>query len=104
MTWYVLLVLQKLRLVRNIKAPPEHALNRHLIKQGAADIGMFEKHWERALKSLAQAQSKAGEAAADQKQILEDLMAQTKIKVEDLARMSVEKASSMIKHPEPEQG
>jgi stearoyl-CoA desaturase (Delta-9 desaturase) len=101
-TYYMLKGLSMLRLVRNLKAPPENALNRHLIKQGAADIGMFENHWERALKSLANAQSKAGEAAADQKQAIDELVTQTREKVDELARMSVERAKSIIKQANPE--
>ena len=87
-TWYILLAMSKLRLVGNLRAPNDRALTRHLIKQGATDIGMFQKHWERALAALTAAQNRTGELAAEQKAALEKLLADTRAKVEEIARIT----------------
>jgi hypothetical protein len=75
---------------------------KHLIKQGATDIGMFEKHWERAVKALSDAQARAGDVAAEQKEALDELVAATRLKVEELAKLSAQKAAELLPASEPE--
>ncbi len=101
-SYYVLVLLSKLGLVSHLRQPPAHIKEKHLIKQGAPDIGMFEKHWERAVKALADAQSKAGNVAAEQKLALEDLVAATRARVEELANATAKKASAVLPPHEAE--
>jgi stearoyl-CoA desaturase (delta-9 desaturase) len=93
-SWYVLLALSKLRLVGALRYAPAHVKAKHLIKQGATDLGMFHKHWERAVKALSDAQTRAGGVATEHKQALEDLVAATKLKVEELAKLGAPSVSS----------
>ncbi len=90
-TYYALVCLSKLGIVSNLRQVPERMLNRHLIKQGATDLGMFQKHWERVVRALADAQTRTGELAADQRKALEELVAATKAKVEEIAKLSTSK-------------
>jgi hypothetical protein len=78
-TYYVLWLMSKLKLVRNLRKPPQRVLTKHLIKQGAPDIGTFDKYWAKAVKALQH-------TGAEQKQKLEDLYAATKAKVEEITR------------------
>jgi stearoyl-CoA desaturase (delta-9 desaturase) len=91
LSYYVLVGLSKFGIVSNLRQPPERIKHKHLIKQGATDLGMFQKHWERALTALANAQAKTGELAIAQKQALEELIAATRAKVEEIARLSGQK-------------
>jgi stearoyl-CoA desaturase (delta-9 desaturase) len=85
-TYYVLWVMSKLRLVSGLRKPPKRVLESHLVRNGAADIGMFHKHWDRAVRVLQSAGTATGEMATEQKQKLEELLAATKAKVEEIAR------------------
>ncbi|MBX3460535.1 MAG: fatty acid desaturase [Planctomycetes bacterium] len=96
-TYYVLKLMSKVGLVSGLRRPPEHILQKHLIKQGAADLGMFQTHWERAVKALADAQARAGGMAAEQKQALEELLVSTRAKIEELAKASAEKAGDIAR-------
>jgi hypothetical protein len=83
-TYYGLWVLSKLKLVSGLRKPPERVLNSHLLRNGAADIGMFHKHWERAVRVLQTASTATGELAVEEKKKLEELYAATKAKVEEI--------------------
>jgi stearoyl-CoA desaturase (delta-9 desaturase) len=85
-TYYVLWVMSKLRLVSGLRKPPQRVLESHLVRNGAADIGMFHKHWDRAVRVLQSAGTATGEMATEQKQKLEELLAATKAKAEEIAR------------------
>ena len=98
MTYYILKGFEKLGLVRNLRQPPERILNKHLIKQGTADLGMFHAQYERAVKVLANVQFKT----AEQKKALEDLLVATRGKIDEIARMSGEKAEELLSKSEPE--
>ena len=101
-SYYVLWLLSRVGLVRNLRGVPEYMRQKHLIKQGATDLGMFEKHWERAVKALTDAQSRAGNVAAEQKAALDELIAATRSKVDELARASAEKAAALLPTQEVE--
>ncbi|MCC7510813.1 MAG: acyl-CoA desaturase [Planctomycetes bacterium] len=101
-SYYVLKLLSWVGLVKGLRRPPAHILEKHLIKKGAADLGMFQTHWERAVKALADAQSRAGDVASDQKLAIEELMANTRARIEELARASADKAAAMLPQPELE--
>ncbi len=101
-SWYVLKALSWVGLVSGLRRPPAHVLEKHLIKKGAADLGMFQTHWERAVKALADAQAKAGDVAIEQKQALEEMLSATRAKVEEFAKASAEKAASLMPNKEPE--
>lgn len=81
-TYYVLWVLSKLRLVRDLRTPSERALNSRLIKQGAPDIGTFDKYWARAVKAL----HHTSDLAIEKKQQLAELYAATLARLEEIAR------------------
>jgi stearoyl-CoA desaturase (delta-9 desaturase) len=98
MTYYILKGLSKVGLVRNLRQPPERVLNKHLIKHGTADMGMFHAQWERAVKALSTMQFKT----AEQKKALEDLLANTRGKIEEIAKMSSEKAEELLAKAQPE--
>jgi stearoyl-CoA desaturase (delta-9 desaturase) len=49
-TWYTLRLLAALRVVRDLKDPPERLLDQARVRDGAFDIGMFRSYWERATK------------------------------------------------------
>ena len=68
MTYYILKGFEKVGLVRNLRQPPERILNKHLIKHGTTDLGMFHAQWERASKALSTMQFKT----AEQKKALEE--------------------------------
>jgi stearoyl-CoA desaturase (delta-9 desaturase) len=85
-TYYGLWVLSKLKLVSGLRKPPERVLNSHLLRNGAADIGMFHKHWERAVRVLQSAGTATGELAVEEKKKLEELYAATRAKVEEIAK------------------
>jgi stearoyl-CoA desaturase (Delta-9 desaturase) len=85
-TYYGLWVLSKLKLVSGLRKPPARVLNSHLVRNGAADIGMFHKHWERAVRALQSASTATGELAADQMEKLDELYATTKAKAEAIAK------------------
>jgi stearoyl-CoA desaturase (delta-9 desaturase) len=47
-TWYALKGLAAIRVVRDLKNPPERLLTQARVRDGAFDIGMFRSYWERA--------------------------------------------------------
>lgn len=81
-TYYVLWLLSKLGLVRDLRGPSARALQSRLIRAGAADVGMFHKHWDRAMRAL----QAGGTLAADQRRKLNELYTATRAKVEEIAR------------------
>jgi hypothetical protein len=62
-------------------------MQKHLVANGATDIGMFQKHWERAVRALESTRKATGEKAAEQKRKLEELYTATRAKVEEIARL-----------------
>lgn len=101
-TYYVLKGLERVGLVRNLRQAPDRVKNKHLIKKGASDLGMFHAQWERAVKAFNTAQFKSTE----QKKALEELLTQTREKLEEIATMSSEKAhevaNELISKNQPE--
>ena len=59
---------------------------------------MFHAQWERASKALSTMQFKT----AEQKKALEELLASTRAKVDDISRMSNEKAEELLTKQEAE--
>jgi stearoyl-CoA desaturase (delta-9 desaturase) len=98
MTYYILVGMSKLGLVSNLRKPPERILNKHLIKSGTTDLGMFNAQWERASRALTKMQFKT----AEQKKALEELLAMTRGKIDEIARMSTEKAEELLAKQEAE--
>lgn len=52
-TYYGLKVLSWLRIVRDLKVPPERVLNGARVREGSFDVGMFKAHWGKATAALA---------------------------------------------------
>ncbi|MCC6575643.1 MAG: acyl-CoA desaturase [Planctomycetes bacterium] len=86
-TYYVLWLMSKLRLVHSLNKPPAHVMHNDLVRAGAADLGMFHKHWDRAVKALHSASEATGEIAAVQKQKLDELVVTIKARVDEIAKM-----------------
>jgi stearoyl-CoA desaturase (Delta-9 desaturase) len=93
-TYYVLWVMSKLRLVSNLRKPPKRVLTSRLIKQGAPDIGSFDKYWSRAVKAMQHSGQATGEFALEKKQKLEDLYAATREKLLELAASTAPEPSA----------
>ncbi len=95
-SFYIIKLASFVGLVSDVRKVPKHMMEKHLLKNGEADLGMFEQHWHNALRALENAQRKTGEIYVERKQKLDELIALTKAKVEEI--------SSLGSPPEPAGG
>ena len=87
-SYYVLRLLSVIRLVHGIRTPPAHVLLSHRIRDGHADIGMFQASWARAVAHLENARRQTGERYEDRKRALQDMVAATTRSAEEFAEMT----------------
>jgi stearoyl-CoA desaturase (delta-9 desaturase) len=84
-SYYLLRALSLVGLVRGIRTPPAHVLQAQRIRDGHADIGMFQASWRRALAHLENARRQTGERYDERKRALQEMMASTTQAAEEFA-------------------
>jgi stearoyl-CoA desaturase (delta-9 desaturase) len=77
-SYYALRVLSWVGLVRDLRTPPAHVRDSNRIRDGHADIGMFEAKMAKAFASLQDARSKTSAYYDDRKQALDELVETTR--------------------------
>lgn len=87
-SYYVLRVLSWVRLVHDLKMPPERVKAGERIKEGYVDLGMFAAHWEKARLALGSAQERAGDYAGAKRRAIEGFIESSRETADDLARLS----------------
>ncbi len=84
-SYYVLRLLGAFGLVQGIRTPPAHVLAGNRIRDGHADIGMFQASWARAVSHLENARRQTGEQIEERKRALQELAASTTRAAENIA-------------------
>jgi stearoyl-CoA desaturase (Delta-9 desaturase) len=87
-SFYLIKLASFVGLTWDVRKVPKYMMEKHLIKNGEADIGMFEKHWQNALEALENARSKTGAMYGERRKELDALIAATKAKVEEIALLA----------------
>jgi stearoyl-CoA desaturase (Delta-9 desaturase) len=70
-SYYVLWMLSKVGIVRDLKQPTEQILTTNLVEAGHFDVGVFRTHWDTAAARLAAAGHHAAEALAERRHAIE---------------------------------
>lgn len=86
-SYYVLRLLSQFGLVSDLRVPSRKALARRLVRDGYADIGMFNTHLEKAFKALMNAKQSKGELCEERRKAIEALLRSTLLKAEEIASM-----------------
>lgn len=90
LSYYMLKILELLRIVSDIKVPPEKALKRRLIASGCFDVGMFNAYYEKALSSVNCVKNEAMTMYEKKQILLTEVMSQTKKVADDLGHLSMD--------------
>lgn len=83
-SYYILKAASWVGLVSHLKTVPRHIREKHLIRNGEADFGMFETHWRRALDTLQSARKQAGSYMDERKKALETLLVNLRGRVQEI--------------------
>jgi stearoyl-CoA desaturase (Delta-9 desaturase) len=87
-SFYVLKLLSWIGLVSELRTPPAHVLAANKIKDGHADIGMFQANWAKAVAYLENKKALAGEYCVDRKHALDELVDSTTRAAQQIAKMA----------------
>jgi len=87
-TYYILRVLSLVGLVSDLRTPPAHVLAANRIKDGHADIGMFQANWAKAVAYLENKKARAGELYETRKHALDELVDTTSRTAQQIAKMA----------------
>src|SRR4029077_15102848 len=87
-SYYVLKLLSLVGLVQDLRVPPAHVLAANRIKDGHADIGMFQASWAQAVAYLENAKAHAGEYYDERKRVLDELVDSTTRTAQQIAKMA----------------
>jgi stearoyl-CoA desaturase (Delta-9 desaturase) len=87
-SYYILKVLCWVGLVSDLRTPPKHVLAANRIRDGYADIGMFQANWAKAVASLSSAKTRAGEIYEDRRRALDQLADSTSQAAQQIAKMA----------------
>jgi stearoyl-CoA desaturase (delta-9 desaturase) len=91
-TYYTLLALSKIGIVRDLRHPTAEALQTNRVADGICDIGMFHAHWSKATAALANRKARTGAFYEARRKALSELMYSTRSRAEDIATASKEHA------------
>lgn len=94
-TYYTLRLMNMLGLISDLRQPTEEALSKNLVRDGHADIGMFQAHWSKAASALVNTRTQTGafyearkrEVEARRK-TMEEFVVTTKTRADEVARSS----------------
>ena len=81
-SYALLKVLSWMRIVRDLKVPPEAVLHANRIDQGSFDIGMFRSHWRKASGAVHAAQASIGHKVHDRRVDAADALAHRRASIE----------------------
>ena len=95
-SYYILRALSLVGLVRDLRTPPAHVLAANRIKDGHADIGMFQANWTRAVAYLGHARAHAGEYYEERKRALDEFVETTTRRAQNIAQMAPTEAARRI--------
>ncbi|GIK53134.1 MAG: hypothetical protein HPKKFMNG_02106 [Planctomycetes bacterium] len=87
-SFYIIKLASYVGLVSDVRKVPKHMMEKHLLKTGAPDLGMFEQHWHNALRALENARVSAGDFYDERKKKLDELIVMTKAKVEEITLLA----------------
>ena len=87
-SYYLLRALSWVGLVRDLRTPPAHVLAGHRIRDGHADIGMFQANWAKAVASLENAKVHAGEYYEERRRALDEMVESTTRAAQQIAKMA----------------
>jgi stearoyl-CoA desaturase (delta-9 desaturase) len=87
-SYYMLRVLSWVGLVSELRTPPEHVLSANRLRDGHADIGMFQANWAKAVAYLENKKAQAGEYYGERKRALDDMVEQTTRSAQQIAKMA----------------
>ncbi len=87
-SYYILRVMSWIGLVSDLRTPPVHVLAANRIRDGHADIGMFQANWAKAVASLENAKAHAGVYYEERRRALDQMVDTTTQAAERIAKMS----------------
>jgi stearoyl-CoA desaturase (Delta-9 desaturase) len=87
-SYYVLRALSLVGLVSELRTPPAHVLSANLLKDGHADIGMFQANWAKAAAYLENKKAEATELYGVRKRALDELVTTTSETAREIAKMT----------------
>ncbi len=88
LSYYGLKLLSWLHLVHDLRKPPEHVLVANRVKDGHADIGMFQANWSKAVAYLENAKAHAGEIYVERRHALDEMVDSTTRAAQQIAKMA----------------
>ena len=88
LSYYVLKLLSRVGLVTELRTPPAHVLADNRIRDGHADIGMFQANWAKAVAYLENAKAHADEYYVQRKHALDAMVESTTHAAQQIAKMA----------------
>lgn len=85
-SYQILRALAAVRLVRDLRTPPERVLAADRVADGTFDVGLFEAYRARAARAVSRVRSQTNEVYDAQRQALEDLLERTRETADQLSR------------------
>jgi stearoyl-CoA desaturase (delta-9 desaturase) len=89
-SYYVLRMLSVFGLAHDLRKPPQHVLEANRIRDGHADIGMFEAKLAKAAAALQDARHRSSAYYDERKRAVDELVESTRQAALRIAKMSVE--------------
>jgi stearoyl-CoA desaturase (delta-9 desaturase) len=88
-SYYILVALSWVGLVHDLRKPPKHVLAANRIRDGHADIGMFQAKWAKAVTYLDDAKAHAGEYYSERKRALDAMVDSTTQAAQAIAKIKI---------------
>ncbi|MGD8860273.1 MAG: acyl-CoA desaturase [Myxococcales bacterium] len=88
-SYYVLKLLSWVGLVKDLRNPPQHVVEANRLRDGYADIGMFQANWKKAVRYLDSARAQAGEYYEERKHALDEMVESTSEAAQRIADIPV---------------
>jgi hypothetical protein len=92
LSYYGLKLMEWLGLAKDVRRPPKKAMERRLIRDGYADIALFQDHLEKAMKALSVVKKQTGASFSEKLANLEILLQDTMATAEKIAQLPVPKS------------
>ena len=88
MSYYILKVLSWFGLVSDLRRPPAHVLVANRLRDGHADIGMFQASWSKAVAYLDNAKAHASELYVERRHALDEMVETTTRAAQQIAKIA----------------
>jgi len=91
LSYYGLKFMERLGLARDVRRPPKKAMERRRIRDGHADIALFQDHLDKAMKALSVVKKQTGARFSEKLANLEVLLQDTMASAEKITQLPIPK-------------